>query len=163
MQGLIDVPQLLTHLLAFVLMVWVLAKFAWKPLLASLEARRSAIAGEFAEAERRQSAADELKGRYEVELRTIEAHSRQRLQEVLAEGQHVASEIRAQATAEAQLRLERALDDIEREREKAKELLKEQTVSLAIHAAEKILRTKLDDAAHRKLAGEFIDEVGAQK
>ena len=37
MQGLIDVPQLLTHLLAFVLMVWVLAKFAWKPLLASLE------------------------------------------------------------------------------------------------------------------------------
>ena len=163
MQGLIDVPQLLTHLLAFVLMVWVLGRFAWKPLLASLEARRTAIAGEFTEAERRQAAADELKGRYELELRGIEAHARQRLQEAVAEGQQVASEIRAQATAEAQLRVDRAQDDIAREREKAKELLKEQTVSLAIHAAEKILRQKLDDPTQRKLAGEFIDEVGALK
>mgnify|MGYP001573998401 CR=1 FL=1 len=163
MQGLIDVPQVLTQLLGFVLMVVVLGRFAWKPLLASLEARRSAIAGEFAEAERRQAAADELKARHELELRGIEAHARQRLQEAVAEGQKVAGEIRSQATAEAQHRLERAQDDIEREREKAKELLKEQTVSLAIRTAEKILRTKLDDAAQRKLAGEFIDEVGGLK
>lgn len=163
MQGLIDVPQLLTHLLAFVLMVVVLAKFAWKPLLASLEARRTAIAGEFAEAERRQASADELKGRYELELRGIEAQARQRLQEAVAEGNKVAAEIRAQANTEAQSRLDRAQDDIAREREKAKELLKEQTVSLAIHAAEKILRQKLDEPAQRKLAGEFIDEVGGLK
>jgi len=159
MQGLIDIPQVLTHLLAFVLMVWVLARFAWKPLLASLEARRTAIAGEFAEAERRQAAADELKARHELELRGIEAHALQRLAEAVAEGQKVAGEIRHQATVEAQHRLERAQDDIAREREKAKELLKEQTVSLAIHAAEKILRTRLDDPQQRRLAGEFIDEV----
>jgi len=48
-----------------------------------------------------------------------------------------------------------------RERERAKELLKEQVISLSLKTAEKILRSKLDDPAQRKLAGEFIDEVGA--
>jgi F0F1-type ATP synthase membrane subunit b/b' len=48
-----------------------------------------------------------------------------------------------------------------REREKAKELLKEQVIGLSIATAEKILKAKLDDPAQRKLAGQFIDEVGA--
>ena len=54
-----------------------------------------------------------------------------------------------------------AVDEVNREREKAKELLKQQVVDLSIRTAEKILRTKLDDPAQRKLAGEFIDEVGS--
>ena len=55
----------------------------------------------------------------------------------------------------------RAEDEIAREREKAKELLKEHIIDLAMRSAEKILRQKLDDPAQRRLAGEFIDEVGA--
>jgi len=51
--------------------------------------------------------------------------------------------------------------DIAREREKAKELLKEQVVMLSIKTAEKILAAKLDDPAQRQLASKFIDEVGA--
>ena len=81
--------------------------------------------------------------------------------ESVAEGQKVAGEMRTQAQNEAQDRLARAADEIMREREKAKELLKEQVIGLSIKTAEKILRTKLDDPAQRKLAGEFIDEVGA--
>jgi len=110
-----------------------------------------------------QAAADELKARHELELRGIEAHARQRLAEAVAEGQKVAGEIRAQAQKEAQDRLARAEDEMMREREKSKELLKEQVIGLSLKTAEKILRTKLDDPAQRKLAGEFIDEVGALK
>ena len=73
----------------------------------------------------------------------------------------VAEEIKAQAQTDAQARLQRAQEEVEREREKAKEHVKQQIVSLSIRTAEKILRTKLDDPAQRKLAGEFIDEVGA--
>ncbi len=163
MNGLIDVKQLLTQILGFVLMVWVMGRFAWKPMLAALEARRQRIAGEYAEAERRQSAADEARARYEAQMRDIEAQARQKLQEAVAEGQRVAGEIQGEAQAEAQRRLDRAMDDIAREREKARTLFKEQTITLAIRAAEKVLQAKLDDPAQRKLAGEFIDQVGAQK
>ena len=53
---------------------------------------------------------------------------------------------RPQAQAEARARLERAEDEIAREREKAKEMLKEQMIRLSMRSAEKILRQKLDDA-----------------
>lgn len=161
MNGLIDIQLVLTQILGFVLFVWILSRFAWKPLLANLEARREKIRGEFAEAERRRTEAEQLKAKYEQEMRGIEAQARQKLQEALGEGQRLAGEIKAQAQTEAQARLQRAEDEVMREREKAKELLKEQVVNLSIRTAEKILRTKIDDPAQRKLAGEFIDEVGS--
>lgn len=159
--NLIDIRMVGTQILGFLLLLWGLSKWAWGPLTAQLEARRQKIADEFAEAERRQQAADAMKVKLEQELRGIDAQARARLQESVAEGQKVASEMRTQAQKEAQERLARAADEIVREREKAKELLKEQVIDLSLKTAEKILRTKLDDPAQRKLAGEFIDQVGA--
>jgi F-type H+-transporting ATPase subunit b len=72
----------------------------------------------------------------------------------------VAAEIR-QAHQDANERLERAGDEIAREREKAKEVLKEQMIRISMRSAEKILRHELDAASHHKLVGEFIDEVEA--
>ena len=161
MNGLIDPKQVVTQILGFLILLWVMRKFAWGPVLATLEARRQKIAGEFAAAEKAKAEAAETKARFEAELRGIEARSRQRLQEAIAEGQTLAGEIRGQAQTEATARLARAQDDIARERESAKELLKEQMVHLSMRTAEKILRQKLDDPAHRKLIGEFVDELGA--
>jgi len=161
MNGLIDIRQVATQILGFLILLWVMRKFAWGPVLGMLEARRKKIADEFAAADQAKAEANEAKARFETELRGIEARSRQRLQEALAEGQKLAGEIRQQAQAEAGARLARAQDDIARERETAKELLKEQMVHLSMRTAEKILRQKLDDPAQRKLIGEFVEEVGA--
>ncbi len=161
--NLIDIRMVGTQILGFLLLLWGLSKWAWGPLTAQLEARRQKIAGEFSEAERRQKEADALKAKLEQDLRGIDAQARARLQEAVAEGQKVAAEMRAQAQQEAQDRLARAEDEMMREREKSKELLKEQVIGLSLRTAEKILRTKLDDPAQRKLAAEFIDEVGAIK
>lgn len=159
--NLIDIRQVLTQILGFLLMLWLLRKYAWGPVLGTLEARRAKIAGEFQEAERRQAEADGLKAKYEQDLRTIEAQGRQKMQESIAEGQKVAAEIRQQANADAQRRLERAGEEIAREREKQKEIMKQQIIALSLQAAEKILRQQLDEPAQRRLASEFIDEVGA--
>ena len=159
--NLIDIRMVGTQILGFLLLLWGLSKWAWGPLMQQIEARRQKIAGEFAEAERRQIAADQLKTKLEQDLRGIDVQARAKLQEAVSEGQKVAGEIRAQAQKEAQDRLSRAEDEMAREREKAKELLKEQVIGLSIATAEKILKTKLDDPAQRKLAGQFIDEVGA--
>jgi len=158
---LIDVSQVLTQILGFLIMLWVLRKYAWGPVMGMLESRRAKIVGEFEKAKQGQAEADALKAKYEQDLRTIEAQGRQKLQEYIAEGQKVAAEIRTQANAEAQQRIERAEEDIVREREKQKEIMKQQIVGLSLRAAEKILRQKLDEPAQRKLASEFIDEVGA--
>ena len=159
--NLIDIRQVLTQIIGFLLMVWLLRKYAWGPVMGMLEARRQKIAGEFQQADRAKAEANELRLKYEQELRGIEAQARQRLQESVAEGQKVAGEMKAQAQREAALRLARAEEEIAREREKAKEVLKEQVIRLSMRTAEKILRERLDDATQRRLVGEFIDEVGA--
>uniref|UniRef100_A0A832HYN1 ATP synthase subunit b n=1 Tax=Eiseniibacteriota bacterium TaxID=2212470 RepID=A0A832HYN1_UNCEI len=159
----IQFDLVLTQILGFVLFVLILRRYAWGPVLETIDARRQRIADEFAEAERRKAEADQLKAEYEQSLRTIDAQARQKLLEAVAEGQKVAAEIKASADREAAARLHRAEDDIAREREKQKELLKEQMIGLSLRAAEKILRQKLDEPAQRRLVGEFIDEVGAAR
>jgi F-type H+-transporting ATPase subunit b len=161
MNGLIDPKQVLTQILGFLILLWVMRKYAWGPILASLEARRQKIAGDFEAARQARADADATKLQFENELKGIEARARQRLQEAVAEGQKIAGEIRTQAQSDAVARMARAEDDIAREREKAKEMLKEQVISLSMKTAEKILRQRLDDPAQRKLVGEFIEEVGA--
>jgi F-type H+-transporting ATPase subunit b len=163
MNGLIDIKQVATQILGFLILLWGLRKWAWGPVLGMLEARRQKIAGAFDEAERRKTEALELKAKYEQDLRGIEAQARQRIQQAVTEGQKVAAEIKVQAQADAQQRLTRAEDEIARERAKAKELLKQHIIGLAVRTAEKILRQNLDDQAQRKLASEFIDEVGAPR
>ena len=161
MNGLIDVRQVVTQILGFLILLWIMRKYAWGPILGALEARRQKIAGDFDAARKAKADADATKLQLENELKGIEAKARQRLLEAVTEGQRVAGEIHAQAQTEAAARLARAQDDIAREREKAKEQLKEQVVTLSMRTAEKILRQRLDDPAQRKLIGEFVEEVGA--
>jgi F-type H+-transporting ATPase subunit b len=163
MNGLIDVRQVLTQILGFLILLWGMKKFAWGPILDTLEARREKIAGQFAEAEKRQAAADEARAKLDQAMREIESQKRIKIQEGVAEGQRVAAEIHARAQQEAAARLTHAEEEVARQREKAKELLKEQMIRISLRGAEKILREKLDDAHQRKLVGEFIDEVGASR
>jgi F-type H+-transporting ATPase subunit b len=161
MGNLIDIRQVVTQILGFLILLWGLRKFAWGPVLAMLERRRQKITSEFELAALKQAEADQLKSRYEQELRTIDAQAREKIKDAMAEGQRLQAEIKAQANQEALDRLARNADEIEREREKAKELIKQQVIDLSLRSAEKILRQKLDDGAQRRLVSEFIDEVEA--
>ena len=156
---LIDLPLVLTQILGFLVLLWVLRSLAWGPLIGLLEERRQRIAGEFEEAERRKADAGVLKARYEQDLKGIEAQARQRILEAVTEGQRVAAEIKTQAHADAAARLARADEEIVHEQQKAREVLKQQVAVLSIRTAEKILREKLDDPAQRRLVERFIDEV----
>lgn len=159
--NLIDVRLVGTQILGFLLMLWALRKWAWGPMVGMLEKRREKIEGDFREADRVKAEAEALKVSYEQKLRGADTEARTRIQNAVVEGQRVAAEINAQAQVQATQRLARAEDEMMREREKAKERLKEEIVTLSLRAAEKILRQKLDDPAQRKLASEFVDEVSA--
>lgn len=159
MSGLIDIRLVLTQILGFLVLVWILGRYAWGPVVAQLEARRNRIAAEFDDAARRQREADAQKAKYEQELRGIESQARQRMLEAVAEGQRVAAEIKAQAQADAAARMARADEEIVHDQERASELLKRQVAELSIRTAEKILRSKLDEPGQRALVERFIDEV----
>ena len=159
MGGLIDFKQVATQIVGFLIFLWLVRKYAWGPLLATLEARRKKIEGDLADADAKKRDAAALQAKLDQELRGIEQQARVRIQEAVTDGQRIAAEIKADAQTEARARLQRAEAEIDGERAKAQKSLRDDLARLAVAGAERILRKKLDDAEQRRLIGEFLEEV----
>jgi F-type H+-transporting ATPase subunit b len=151
--------QLLTHLVGFVITVWILKRYAWGPLLAIMEERRNKIKQEFDDIEVEKTKVSELTAQYEARLKDIDAERRAKLVEGVNEGKKIAKEIEAEARVDALRTSEKARAELERDVAKAKVQLKNDMVAMTISAAEKIINEKLDDPKHRELIGDFIDNV----
>ncbi|MBD3161241.1 MAG: F0F1 ATP synthase subunit B [Candidatus Eisenbacteria bacterium] len=151
--------EVATHAVAFTAAVIVLRKYAWKPILGLLEERRARIADEFRGIERGKRENLDLKTEYEQQLRTIDAQARQKLKESTDEGQKVSAELKEEARRESREMVQRAREEVEREKHKAEVALKEDMVEMAVAAAEKVIREKLDERAHRRLIAETIEDL----
>ncbi len=150
---------LLTHAVGFLITLWILKKFAWRPLLAVMEERRQKIIGEFKKIEDDRTEVQQLAAQYEAKLKEIDAERRAKLVEAVNEGKALAEEIKSAAHAEARQITERAKGEIQQDIAKARVQLKNDMVSLTVAAAEKIIHEELDDEKHRKLIGEYIDKL----
>ncbi|MFH1144507.1 MAG: F0F1 ATP synthase subunit B [Candidatus Eisenbacteria bacterium] len=158
---LIDLQLLITHVIAFLLVLWLLRRFAWGPVLQFLERRRAGIAGEFARAAEDREQAETLRRDYEGRLQEVDVEARRRMQAAVAEGHAAAARIKEEAQTQRRQRLERAEDEVQRLEESAREMLRHRTVDLAILAAEKAIAERLDDPSHRRLIERYIDELDA--
>jgi F-type H+-transporting ATPase subunit b len=158
---LINVPQLITQILGFLITLWILSAVAWKPLLKMLDDRRRKIADDFAAAEKARAEMEKLKSEFEAKLKEIEAAARSRISEAEREGEKLASQIVEESRAKAREQTERALADIQREKEKALAELRAQMVNSVVSATERVIHERLDDAGQRKLIERFLGEVGS--
>lgn len=150
---------IVTQIIGFLLTVWILKAFAWKPLLKMLEDRRNKIAGDIDDAEKIKSDAESLLDEYNSKLRDIETEARSKIQDAVAEGNRIASEIRDHARDEAQKIVEKSREELSRDVAKARVQLRDDMVSMAIAAAEKVISAKLDEAEQKRLLEDFLKEV----
>ncbi|MFH0777179.1 MAG: F0F1 ATP synthase subunit B [Candidatus Eisenbacteria bacterium] len=155
----LDYGQIVTQIIGFLIVLWIMKRFAWKPLLRVLDERREKIKAELDEAERRKLDMEKLRLQYEDKLREIDAEARLRLQEAVKNAQRITSEMKEEARANVQEMLGRARDEIERDRAEALVQLRNDVVDLAIKASGKLLRENLDAERHRKTIADFIGEL----
>ncbi len=153
---------LLTQVVGFLIVLWLLRKYAWGQLLSFTEKRRQLIANEFATIEKSKVDADALRRRYEDELAGIETTRRARIQDAAHEASEIATQIREEARRESVDLRTKANQDITMEMEKANAAFRDHMVDSVIAATDKLIRVRLDDAQHRKLINEFLDEVAAR-
>ncbi|MBU0741088.1 F0F1 ATP synthase subunit B [bacterium] len=156
----LNIPVVLTNIAGFVIVVWILAKFAWGPILDLLDARRDKISSDFAEAEQARGDAEKLRGDFESKLGEIKVIEREKVQEAVVRGEEIADRIKGEAQAKAGSALDKARQDIEVETQKAQLSLRDDIVELALGSAEKLINQKLDDETHRRLIREYIDSLG---
>ncbi len=151
--------QLITHIIAFIIAVWILKRFAWKPILGLLEERRQKIKDEFDAIDDKKVELENLKDEYEEKLKEIDAEARQRINEAVNEGQKIAAEIKEQAKADQKKEIEKAKQKIEAEIAAARTQLRDDMVNMAIQAASKAISESMDEDKHRKLISNFIDDL----
>ena len=155
----VDIQQIITHIIGFLIALWILRRYAWKPLLGMLAERRAKIAADLEAAEGQRREAEDAAAQYASRLRDIDAEARARIQEGVTEGRRIAGEIREEARVEARRIIDKGRADVERDLAKARVELKEQIVGMTVTAAGRIMRRSLDDEAHRRLITGFIDEL----
>lgn len=153
------IGQVLTNLVAFLLFVIVMKKYAWGPILNLLDERQRKIQEGFEDIKKRQSAAEESQRRYEERLKGIEAEARQKIQEAVGEGQRVANEILEKARVSAGELVESSHKKIELEIATARKQLRDEVISLTLRATERLINEKLTADKDRELVGSFISDI----
>ncbi len=155
----LEIGQIVTHIIGFLIAVLLLKRFAWKPLLSILEERRSKIKSEFDNIDKEKKKVEDLVSDYQTKLKEIDSLARVKIQEAAREGQKVGNEIKENARKESKDILTRAREEIQMDVDKAKVQLKNDLVNMTMRAAEKLIRERLDEEKDRELIARFIEEV----
>jgi len=154
-----DLQQIVSQALSFLLLLWILRRFAWRPLLALLDQRRARIEEELRSVAQQKEELERLQADYGKRLAAIEEEARTKLQQAILEGKRISVEIQEQARAHGYALINKSKETIERELAKAKVTLRDEMAELTMEAVERVLRRKLDPAEDRRLIDSVLDEL----
>jgi len=162
LQENIHLNEVLVQLVAFLIVFFTLKRFAWKPLLEIMKARRDKFESEWTDIEKTKQELDILKKDYQAHLQKIEDEARTKMQEAVQEGRRLAREIQEKARLESQTAFEKAKFNIELEIEKARVTLRREIADLSIQVAEKIMSEKIAGDQQEKKAMEILQDLERQ-
>lgn len=163
-------PQFDTHFFAslifwefvsFGILLWVLYKYAWPPILEAMETRERRIRDSIEQAEENRAAAEQRLQEYETRLKSASQEADAILTEARNKAQRLLDDNEQRLRAESERIRVQATQEIERERRKALQDVREEAADLAILVAEKVLTRSLSDNDHRRLAQEALQSVAA--
>ncbi|MCA1570749.1 MAG: F0F1 ATP synthase subunit B [Chloroflexi bacterium] len=159
----VDVWKLAFQVINFLILLFLLNRFLFKPILARLDDRSAKITKGLEDAET--AARDRELARAEREAAVAEA--RKEANEMIARANKIAedtrNEILTSARTDAEKVSTRAREEIVAEKDKAMAEIRGQVANLALEAAGKLVRREMDDPTQRRLVEEFLAEVQPAK
>jgi len=147
----------------FLILVGVLTKFLYKPLLTMLENRKNAIKESFDNAEAMNRKAEEKMASYSKQIANVEAEGREIIKNAKQKAEEQAQQIIDEANAKAGEILLAAEREIQREQAKALADMKEYVASLALLAAEKILEKDIQMEGQDGVIDNILKQAGEGK
>jgi F-type H+-transporting ATPase subunit b len=159
--GLTDVDATLfvSTLVLFLIFALVLARFAWKPLLGMIEEREKGIKEAVDGAQKASADAQAILEKHKEMLRDAGREREEILKKALQEADALKGDLHARARAEGEQMIQRAREQVEREKNAAMQELRSQVADLAILAAGKIVASSLTAEAQKRLVDEFVASV----
>jgi F-type H+-transporting ATPase subunit b len=147
----VDVDLAVWTLIIFLLLMFVLKKFAWGPIAAGLDQRERTIAEHIAVAESASAEGKRLLAEYEKKLAAAQDEVRGILDQARKHAEHVHQEILEKGREEAAAEIKRGKREIETAKDEALAALAEASANQAVELAGKILGSRLDAGNHRSL------------
>jgi len=147
----------------FVLLVLVLSKIAWKPLLKTVEERERAIKNDRQSAEAARAEAEKIKTEMESRLAALKAEIQRRLDEAKNVAEEEKDLLIEEARRSAGIIVDSAKKEIEAQKAEAIRDLKNKVVELSLLTAEKILMKHLDHRANTELSSKYLAELEKER
>ena len=146
-------------LIIFVILAFVLSRYAFKPITAAVEKREKALEDAIAEAKADREAAAALLAEHRAQIE----NARNEAQKLIVEGRAIGEKVRADMIEETRTQqqdmLERARREIDAEKVRAIAELRREAVDLAIAGASKVIEKNLDDDSNRRIVESFLSSI----
>ena len=159
--GILDIDPglMIWTTVTFLLLLAFLGKFAWKPIVRTLQDREGKIRESLEQAEKARREAKALMSKNEELI----GRAQQEADEIVRQAKDSAEQLRGsladKAKSEADEMIATAKREIETEKNAALTELRKEVVELALQAASKVVGENLDKETHRKVVSDFIDSI----
>ena len=161
-------PQFDTHffssllfweIVSFAILLFILAKYAFPPILQTLDERERKIRDSIESAERRSAEAEKRMAEYEAKMKASAREAEEMVAQAKVRAQQMKEDNERQLSADAERIKTAAAREIEQERRKALDDVRRYAGDLALQIAGKVLERSLTDADHKRLADESLAAV----
>ena len=156
-----NMAEFIPACLAFLIIWFLMAKFAWPMVLKMMDEREKKIKDDLEAASQARAEADATKAAYDAKIEEAQRKADDIVAEAKRDAEVMRGEMLAKAQEDAQAIIAKAHDVIDAERTKAMAELSGSVVDLAVEIAAKIIGDALDENEQRDLAIKYLSEVGS--
>lgn len=146
----------------FLVLAWLLRKYAWQPLLTALEERRKTVAAAVEHAREAREQLEKAQANAAAVMSQARNEAETFLVQARADANSLRQELRDKAAAEAESITKNAEKQIQRETAKAVETIRKEAVDLSVAIASKLIRRQVTPQDQEALLQESLKEIGRQ-
>lgn len=161
--GGLHVGDMLVQLFFFILLLILVKKYAWGPIMDMMHKREEYVANEIEIAEQNRAEAERASKEAAEQLR----QTKEDAQKIVEDAKHIGikqeKEILEAAHQEAERIKTAAQQEIQTEKEKAIQALQDKVASLSVLIASKVIEKEINEKDQEKLINEYIQEVGEKR
>ena len=153
---------ILAQMLNFFILVWILARFAYKPLVSMMQERKERIAKDLADAQVARNEAEQFKADYAAQIANARQEAQQIVEKAVQQAEATTREQLAAAREQIEHEKERARQDIVNERDRAMNNLRNEVISLSVAMATKVVAKDMDSETNTKLIEDAIAKLDSK-
>ena len=154
----VDVDLAWFTLVVFGILMFILLRYAWRPLMEGLDKREKSIADNIDQAAQANEKAQSLLSQYEQKIAAATEEANRMINDARQEAQAAKDRIVAAANEEASRQRERAIADINAAKDAAVRELARKSVDSAVSLAGNIVGKEIDSQTHAKLIEQSLDQ-----